>query len=471
MQTNAPSRRTIFLLLAFTVTSVLLTFLAYRTLGGSLPLGAERYSVSVPLRNAGSLVSGSDVAVAGVKIGEVRAVRRQGNGAVARLDIDAEYVPIRSQARAILRTKTLLGEAYVEIGLGPRSAPSIPEGGSLAASRVRPTVTLDEFLGTFSAETRNDTRKLFGGLARAVDGRGTALNQSLGRAAPVSANLESIFTTLSAETTDLQQLFADSGTVLDALGRRESQLRGAITAGNDVFGATAQRDRQLAASVRALPPFIRQLRRTSQVLAGGSGDLDRAVEALAPSAPLVAPTLSSVNTSVPEFKALFEALPRTIMAGKEGLPALRAILEAVPEALGPLYRTTRQLIPVVQLASTYRRVALAAIANAAALPNGTVVGPGGKIIHRVSTSIAVSNETVGGWVKRLPTNRANPFPTPDGLEELSKMGFLKSYDCRNLGNTLYLPAIGTGVPPCVTQGPWTYRGASRYYPQLRAAPR
>src|SRR5581483_11615145 len=120
-----------------------------------------------------------------------------------------------------------------------------------------------------------------------------------------------------------------------------------------------------------------------------------------------------------------------------------------------LYPTSRQLIPVLRLMATYREQAvIAPFTNAGSVTNGTVIGPSGKIAHRATGMLYLSNETPVGWVKRLPTNRSNPYPEPSGLADLSKIGFLKSYDCRNVNNVLYLPALGTGVPPCVPQGPW-----------------
>ncbi len=98
-----------------------------------------------------------------------------------------------------------------------------------------------------------------------------------------------------------------------------------------------------------------------------------------------------------------------------------------------------------------------------------MVGAGGRVIHRAGGAVTVWNESIGGWIKRLPTNRANPYLRPDGLASLGREP-LKSYDCRNTGNPLYVPPTGSGAPPCVTQGPWTYKGSTAFYPRLQRAP-
>ncbi len=456
---------------AFALACVVLMIITYVSFGGQLPFAPAGYRFELPLPDAGNLVQGEDVDIAGAKIGSVVGVHRAGNHALATIELQSRYAPIHAGATAILRTRTLLGEAYVELAPGPQSAPTVPDGGRLAATHVRPTVTLDQFLEAFAPSDRQRMRQLFAGLSNALAGQGVSLNDSLGYAAPVAGNLGAVLTTLNGETTQLQQLFASSGTVLSALGQRQGDLQAAVTAGNQVLDATAQRNQQLAATVRALPPFLDQLRSTSQTITADSGDLNRAIAALLPIAPLIVPAVKQINTYVPEFRALFRDLPATIAAGKLGLPSLTHILSAIPVAFRELYPTSRQLIPLLQLLATYREESvIAPFSNAASAVNGKMVGPGGKIASYTDGALYLSNETLVGWVKRLPSNRSNPYPTPDGDALLGQQGFLDSYDCRNVNNIDYLPPLGTGVPPCKTQGPWDYRGTTAYYPRLQPAP-
>jgi hypothetical protein len=74
------------------------------------------FVVLVGCGNAGNLLQGSDVEVSGVTIGHVTGVRLHGNGAIA-IQIDPGYAPLHTGASALPRTKTLLGEAYIELGL------------------------------------------------------------------------------------------------------------------------------------------------------------------------------------------------------------------------------------------------------------------------------------------------------------------------------------------------------------------
>jgi virulence factor Mce-like protein len=456
---------------AFVVASALLSLLIWRSFGGSLPLQPQAYRVALPLPAGSNLVDGSDVQIAGVKVGRVAAIRRRGNAALATLQLQSQYVPLRAQAMAIVRTKTLLGEGYVEIAPGPPTAPTIPDGGRLDARRVRPTVQLDQFLETFTPDARRSMRRLFAGMSTAFGGRGESLNGALGHSAPFAASLGDVLRTLDGQRADLQRLFARSGDVLNALGERPGVLRAAITAGSRVLDTTGQRNRELAATVRALPSFLRQLRATSQTITAASGDVNRAVTALLPVAPRVRPTLAELNAALPEFRGLFRELPATIAAGDRGLPSLTPILRAIPPAFRELYAASREATPLMQLSADYRDSAIVgALADAASMLNGKMVGPGGKIVTRAGGGTYLSNESIAGWTKRLPTDRSNPYPKPGGLDVFARQGFLNSYDCRNLHNREYLPPTGSGVPPCVEQGPWEYQGTRAYYPRLTLAP-
>jgi ABC-type transporter Mla subunit MlaD len=312
-------------------------------------------------------------------------------------------------------------------------------------------------------------RQLFTGLSDALAGRQQAINNSLGWAAPASDNLNQVLGAVDAQRGDLQNLIASSAKVLDAVGSREGVLRAAVTAGNDVLGATAERNRALASTISALPSFLSQLRTASNVITADSPDLSAAVNALLPVAPLVNPALAEIDAAAPQFRALFQDLPATISAGERGLPALGPIVGAARGAFREFYPTSRNLIPILQLMAANPTAPEAPFADVANLTGGVFAGPGGLIQHFASGLPTVWNETVGGWVKRLPTNILNPYVTPGGQLNIAKLGYIKSFDCRNVHNPPYLPAIGLGSPPCVQQGPWTFNGKSAFYPRLTPA--
>lgn len=470
METRTPHWRTLIVSAAFALACVITTGAMLNVFGASLPFAPAGYRITIPLPQAANLVPGSGVQIAGVKIGKVVEVSRAGNHARATIELQTRYAPLHSGATAIARTKTLLGEGYIELAPGPQSAPPIPDRGQLAPANVRSAVQLDEFLSTFGPATRARMRGLFTGLAGALAGQAQSLNDSLGFAAPFTGNLGQTLDALNSQQADLKTMISSSADVLAAVGERQGTLQAAVTAGNQVLDATARRNQALADTIRALPSFLGQLRATSDTVTAASPDLNGAVQALEPIAPLLPGALQTIDAAAPEFRGLFGELPATLAAGRAGLPALTGMIGAARSGFKQFYPTARELIPFMQLMGVNKNI-IDILANVGSVTSGSYVGPGGVVLGYASGLPTIWNETISGWTHKLPTNRQNPYPTPpDGLLDTGRLGVLKSYDCRNTGNPLWLPPIGTGAPPCILQGPWSFNGKSAYYPRLTLAP-
>ncbi len=131
--------------------------------------------------------------IGGVSVGKVKEIElappdKRVNGkdtTEAVLEIEPEFAPISTDARAILRQKTLLGETYVELTSGTkpgtqaapglagrrgRTSPTpsrqdvktIPEGGTLGVSRTEEATQIDEIFNALDKETRTSFQELAG---------------------------------------------------------------------------------------------------------------------------------------------------------------------------------------------------------------------------------------------------------------------------------------------------------------------
>lgn len=470
METSTPHHRQLLALLSFLACAFALGLAIWLTFGGSAPLSPKGYRLTVPLKDASNLYPQADIQVSGVKIGRIVSLRRGETEARAVVEIESRFAPVRSGATAIKREKSLLGEGYIEIAPGPARARPIPDGGVLSRSNVRPSQSLDDVLETFSPRARGDLKRLASRMAGAFEGRAQSISDSIGTAQPVLESFDRVFSTLRGQERQLGSLFAASADVLDAAGGRQASLRQAIAAGDRVLSTTASSGRDLTSTIRALPPFLTELRRASHVLSATTGDLDSAVTALTPAVPRLGPALGAIDAAAPEFQRAFRALTPVLKAGDRGLPAASGIVRAAGSSAETVYPVSREMIPVLQLIAELRGAVPSFFANVGQFINGTVPTGNGPI-HAPAGVPAIWNETVAGWKSRLPSNRPNPYPKPGAALEMAKKGSLLSYDCRHTGNPELLPPTGlTGAPPCRTQGPWTFNGESRYYPRLTLAP-
>ncbi|MEK6531853.1 MAG: MlaD family protein [Deltaproteobacteria bacterium] len=105
---------------------ILLVYMSMR-LGGFQIGRTEGYTISVSFDSAAGLDKDSSVRVAGVEVGRVKEIGLKGNRAHIMLLIKPD-VNIGKDFTAVLNTKGLLGERYIELMPGSPNAPYLKEG-------------------------------------------------------------------------------------------------------------------------------------------------------------------------------------------------------------------------------------------------------------------------------------------------------------------------------------------------------
>src|SRR3954449_4038787 len=222
-QAPGPSRIAAMAVFALSCFGIILFM--WTSFGGSIPLKPQGYRYYADFGEATQLTSNADVRISGVTVGRVADVEPHTTTTRATLEIDHQYAPIAKTSKAILRAKTLLGETYIEITPGRASDPRLKEDAVLPGRQVLPTTELDEILRALDPSTRKDLQKLLGGLAHGLRGRGQDLNGALGNAAPFSEDSARVLRVLDSQHHAVERLVRDTGQVLDAMSRRQGQLR------------------------------------------------------------------------------------------------------------------------------------------------------------------------------------------------------------------------------------------------------
>src|SRR3954468_19864809 len=306
----------------------LLLFL-WLAFGGTVPLQPKGYRFHTSFAEAGQLALAGDVRISGVPVGKVKTIKpdKVTGRADVEIQLRSRYAPLPSDAKAILRQKTLLGETYVELTPGRTDAKPIPEGGVLPASQVSDTVELDEILRAFDPKTRAAFQDWMQTQAQAISGHGRDLNDALGNLAPFADDTADIVAILNKQEGAVSRLIANTGVVFGALSERDGQLRSLIENTNSVFATTASRDTELQAAFRALPTFEKESKTTFNRLDEFARETDPLITQLRPAARELSPTLEDLADVSPDLKNLLEQLQPLIDASKTGFPAAEQVLE------------------------------------------------------------------------------------------------------------------------------------------------
>ena len=442
MQKAAPSFGRIAVMVGFALSCFALLLFLWLAFGGPIPLKPKGYRVSVSFQEASQLATEADVRISGVPVGKVKTIENdpQTGRSTVTIELEAKYSPLPSDAKAMLRQKTLLGETYVELTPGSQRARKLPEGGRLPAGNVSETVELDEILRTFDPETRDAFQEWVQTQGAAIAGHGRDLNDALGNLGPFAEDAAVLVDILNRQEPAVTRLVSNTGVVFEALTERGDQLRELIENSNRVFQTTAQRDSELQDTFVALPTFERESRQTVDRLTQFARDTDPLVDQLRPAARELSPTLRDLSALAPDLEAFFRELNPLIDASVRGLPAAERVLRDIRPVLAQVDPALRQLNPVLEALGFYKRELTAFFANTVAATQATTVSSVGPL-HYLRTQNPFNPENLAVYPKRLPSNRPNPYTLPGTFDQISEG--LPSYETRHCGREAFPSIVNT----------------------------
>jgi virulence factor Mce-like protein len=341
MQKQAPTLPRLITMVLFALSCFGLLMFLWVSFGGPVPLKAKGYRFEADFPEAVSLSEQADVRISGVHVGKVVKLERTQGATHTTIEMDPRYAPIPVDTQAILRVKTLLGETFVALSPGTRTGRQLAEGGTLPAANVHSQVEIDEVLRSFDTGTRRALREWVSGWSKSLDGRSQQLNDVLGNLAPAVEHGAGVLEVLDDQHLALRRLIADTGRVFAAVGSREGDVQGLITAGDRLFAATARHERALSDTIAALPPFMTQTRATLRSAQAVAREADPVLRALEPAAPLLRPALANASALAPAAKRLFQRTDPLIDLSATALPAATT----TPAAAYP-GRCGRRVMPV-----------------------------------------------------------------------------------------------------------------------------
>lgn len=500
MNKQRPSNFAMLTMVAFTASCVGLLIFLWISFGGSLPLASQGYRFSVEFDQAVELASQAQVQISGVPVGRVVSLGLDHRTGLSRavIEINRQYAPRPADTRAILRSKTLLGETYVELSPGTPGGRTLPDGGSLPRAQVAPTVQLDQIFTALDPTTRQAFQTWMQQAGIALTNRGQQFNAAFANLYPFATNVQSVLAVLNRQSAATSTLLRDGGQVFSALSRSPSALQGFVTNSNAVFAATAARNTALANTIRAFPAFLAQTRSTVNRLATFSQTTKPLIDELRPAAVQLTPVLQSTAVLAPELRTLMTDLAPLTQASKAGFPALGRFLDESVPFLVALKPFLGNLAPVIDYINAYRREIAAFFANSAATTQGQLASAYGGNLHYLRISNPINPELLTVYAKRPSSNRSNAYMAPGGYNQLlSGLASFGSYLCTGNPLPTFDPSLsqtttsvtGTvltlaqllaqyyytptpGGPPCKAQAPLgtVTTGQNQSFPHLQPLP-
>jgi len=328
-----------------------LTYVLANT-GVRLPLVENPYEMKVAFRDAAGLDEDNrpTAGVAGIALGRVVEVTREGGQAVATLEFDEQVRgKVYRDATAEVRPINAVNQLVVNVDPGtPKSGP-LPEGELVSAEATSTYVSLDRLFEVLDVDTRAYLQVVINELGRAFEGRGGELRSAVAQLGELTDPAARVSDQLADRRVLLARLVDGLNVVFAELERRDESLAEVIAAGSDTLAVTAANETGLAGLMRELPPTMVAAR---EALQGGrrlSEPLVPALERLgAASEPLPA-TLRDARDLLPDARDLLDRVDALTRDGQDSVRLLAGVSRKLEPTAGLAERPVRRLQPLVAL--------------------------------------------------------------------------------------------------------------------------
>ncbi|MHB8234172.1 MAG: MlaD family protein [Solirubrobacteraceae bacterium] len=284
----------------------------------------------------------SPVRIAGVDVGKVTSIQRQGKAGLVTMEIESRGLPIHSDATLKIRPRIFLeGNWFIELQPGSPSASNVSAGHTIPIAQTSDPVQLDQVLDALNTDTRANLQTFLIEYGKALTQKPSAaadaeqeaevrginaaqaLNKTYHRSPQALRGTAVINQAITGtEPHDLSKLITSVGKVTSALNVHEQQLGELIGNFNTFFASLAAQSTPLRETVAELPSSLRNIRR-------GLASLDASF----------APTRAFAHDILPGLRAT----PATVKAALPWIEQVKASL--APSELGGVAKGLSEALP------------------------------------------------------------------------------------------------------------------------------
>ncbi|HYF24579.1 MAG TPA: MlaD family protein [Baekduia sp.] len=325
----------------------------------------QPHTVRVAFAEALDLVPGMDVRVRGQNVGRVNEVDLAHGRPVVELGIEDDAWPLPAGTRAVLRWGSTLGlgERRVDLLLGHRSGPSIPEGGVIGAQEAVVPTEFDQVFQTLDAPTRRNLQVLMAEADAALRGRADALGDGVETGSRAMGAAGGVLRDLGADTLALQALVREGDRLTHALGSRAGRIRNTLSVAALTFDTLARNASGVQRSIAVMPQTLRTSRAALRRLDPSLDRFARLARALAPAARRLPAVLRDVRGGVGELRATAPVGVGALRSVRRAAPRVEELLRRATPLARDLEPALAQALPVLACVRPYAPEAAGLLTN------------------------------------------------------------------------------------------------------------
>jgi phospholipid/cholesterol/gamma-HCH transport system substrate-binding protein len=275
--------------------------------------GSSGYQVKAIFPDASQLVTGDQVEVAGNAVGSIEniALTRNGQAQITFSVSNSSYTPLHQGTQATVRLSSLSGIAnrYIDLRLGPATAPKIPNNGVIGPQDTTSAVDIDELFNTLNPPTLKGLQNLIQGTASQYAKQGAAAQAAWQYLNPAVAASSTLFQELDRhDGGDFTQFVTESSKLLGTIAGRQADLSALVKNLGTTTEALASQKTALGQAIQRLPGFMALADTTFVNLRNSLDALTPLVNASKPVAPKLQKFLTQLRplaqNAVPTVKNL-----------------------------------------------------------------------------------------------------------------------------------------------------------------------
>jgi phospholipid/cholesterol/gamma-HCH transport system substrate-binding protein len=364
--------------------------------------------VTVAFADAGSLRVGDDVRLRSVREGQVSSIEVGDNEALVRLQLPDDLV-INRDARARIRARSALGQAYVDLNPGTPEAGDIGDD-VLPTSSSRSQVQLDSLLDVFDKRTREQAAVAARSAGTGAARHGEDLSTFLSTAPDSLDDLGAISQALSSDEAGLDDTLRAAATLSGHIEANSTELAALIESSNAVLDSFAVDESEpLKATLRQAPGTLGDARSALMALREPLDDTTSAVTMLRPALADLGRQTPDLRKTLTSGTAALRNVPRTARAAEPAVRSLTGTSQDLrplaPQISSALVRAQRPLTAVGYYgtnAGLFFEWFASALSQS--LPNGG---------HFLRLDLVTGTSAVGGSIPGpTPLTNRNPYPGP-----------------------------------------------------------
>jgi ABC-type transporter Mla subunit MlaD len=302
----------------------------------------------------------SPVRIAGIDVGTVSSIQRQGNVGLVSMEIEQKGLPIHTDATLKIRPRIFLeGNWFVELQPGSPSAKTVSSGYTIPVTQTADPVQLDQVLDALNTDTRANLQNFLIGYGDALTRKpnaaenaeqdpivhglnaAQALNQAYHRGPSALRGSAIVSQAIGGtEQHDLSELIAAISKTTSALNVHEQQLSEWVPNFNAFFSAFAAQAPSLSATIARLPGALHNANRALVSLNAAFPSIRSFSTALVPG---VEQTPATITAALPWIEQAQASLAPSELGGvAQGLvqaaPTIAKLLGEQP----PFFKQTDQ---------------------------------------------------------------------------------------------------------------------------------